>query len=94
MSDVLDGPKTWFAPRGKTHHVQADFERDARRKTGIDKSLCLDAAARLDQIGAVLAHEADTARLHFRSDDFMALRDMQSFLETMAARIRAEWEIT
>lgn len=67
------------------------FERDMRQRR-VPKSEDLDSAARLDAAAAVLAREADILRVHYRSDDFLALREMQSALETMAARIRADWE--
>lgn len=94
MSDILDGPEAWFA-RPNFHTARRggteSFEQAQRRKH-IDKGLELDAAARLDALALACAQESDVARTHFRSDDYVTLRDLQSFLETMAARIRAERE--
>lgn len=68
-----------------------DFDRHMRQ-CRVPKSEDLDSAARLEAAAALLAREADILRAHYRSDDFLALREMQSTLETMAARIRADWE--
>lgn len=67
------------------------FEQDLRQRR-VPKSEDLDSAARLDAIAGLIAQEADIVRRHYRSDAFLLLREMQSMLETEAARIRADWE--
>lgn len=89
--DLAEEADKRMESHAKTHTVQRSFERDMRAKR-IDKGLELDAAARLEGLAVSLAHEAEIARNHFRSDDFVSLREMQSILETMAAAIRAEHE--
>lgn len=92
MTDtIIPFPARSDAPRATAHVVQANFERDARQKR-VPKSEDLDSAARLDALAAGLAKEAEILRLHYRSDASLSLREMQSLLETEAARIRAEWE--
>lgn len=87
----VDAPVTTMPRASFGLREPGSFERDMRQRR-VPKSEDLDSAARLDAAAALLAREAEILRAHYRSDDFLALREMQSTLETMAARIRADWE--